>query len=63
VLFYATDFPEAGRVVETLITTSGFSPLRVGGIDHYIRIEVGGDLQEFGKLSKLVSVKQAEALI
>jgi 8-hydroxy-5-deazaflavin:NADPH oxidoreductase len=45
VLFYATDFA-AGRVVETLITASGFSPLRVGGIDQSIRIEVGGDLHE-----------------
>jgi predicted dinucleotide-binding enzyme len=63
VLFYATDFTEAGRVVETLITASGFSPLRVGGIDQSIRIEVGGDLHEFGKLNKLVSVKRAEALI
>jgi predicted dinucleotide-binding enzyme len=63
VLFYATDFPEAGRVVEKLITASGFSPVRVGGIDQSIRIEVGGDLHEFGKLGKLVSVKEAEGLI
>jgi 8-hydroxy-5-deazaflavin:NADPH oxidoreductase len=63
VLFYATDFPEAGRVIETLTTASGFSPVRVGGIDQSIRIEVGGDLHEFGKLGKLVSLKEAEALI
>jgi hypothetical protein len=53
VLFYATDFPEARRVVEGLVTASGFSPVRVGGIDQPIRIEVGGDLHEFGKLGKL----------
>jgi len=60
VLVYATDFLEAGRVVETLVTASGFFALRVGGIDQSVRSEVGDDLYEFGKL---VSVKQAEALI
>jgi 8-hydroxy-5-deazaflavin:NADPH oxidoreductase len=35
----------------------------VGGIDQSVRIEVGGDLHEFGKLNKLMSVKQAEGLI
>jgi len=44
VLFYATDYPEAGRAVAKLITASGFSPVSVGGIDQSIRIEVGGDL-------------------
>jgi predicted dinucleotide-binding enzyme len=63
VLFYATDYPEAGRAVTRLITASGFSPVRVGGLDQSIRIEVGGDLHEFGKLGKLVSAKDAEALV
>jgi predicted dinucleotide-binding enzyme len=63
VLFYATDYPEAGRVVAKLITASGYSPVSVGGIDKSIRIEVGGDLHEFGKLGKLVSAKEAESLI
>jgi predicted dinucleotide-binding enzyme len=63
VLFYATDYPKAGDIVAKLITASGFSPVRVGGIDQSIRIEVGGDLHEFGKLGKLVSVKEAEPLI
>jgi predicted dinucleotide-binding enzyme len=63
VLFYATDYPEAGRAVARLITASGFSPVRVGGLDQSIRIEVGGDLHEFGKLGKLVSAKEAEALV
>jgi predicted dinucleotide-binding enzyme len=62
-LFYATDHPEAGKVVAQLITASGFSPVSVGGIDKSIRIEVGGDLHEFGKLGKQVTEKQAEALI
>src|SRR5713101_197183 len=63
VLFYATDYPEAGKAVARLIAASGFSPVRVGGVDQSIRIEVGGDLHEFGKLGKLVSAKEAEALV
>jgi predicted dinucleotide-binding enzyme len=63
VLFYAADYPEAGNVVVQLINASGFSPVRVGGIDKSVRIEVFGDLHEFGKLGKLVSVSEAEALI
>jgi 8-hydroxy-5-deazaflavin:NADPH oxidoreductase len=60
VLFYATDYPEAGRAVAKLILASGFSPFQVGGIDRSIRIEVDGDLQEFGKL---VSVSEAQQLL
>jgi 8-hydroxy-5-deazaflavin:NADPH oxidoreductase len=63
VLFYAMDYPEAGRAVAKLITASGFSPVSVGGVDQSIRIEVGGDLHEFGRLGKLVSAKEAEALV
>lgn len=63
VLFYATDYPGAGNSVARLIEASGFSPVSVGGIDRSIRIEVGGDLHEFGKLGRLVSAKEAEALV
>ena len=63
VLFYATDFPDAGEAVAKLITASGFTPVDVGGIDQSIRIEVSGDLHEFGKLGKLVSEKEAKALL
>jgi predicted dinucleotide-binding enzyme len=63
VLFYATDHPQAGKVVANLIAASGFSPVSVGGIDKSIRIEVGGDLHEFGKLGRLVSTKEAQALV
>ncbi len=62
-LFYATDFPEAGRAVAKLITASGFAPVSVGGIAQSIRIEVGGDLHEFGKLGRLVSAQEAAALV
>ena len=63
VLFYATDFAEAGRVAAALITTSGFTPVSVGGIKQSIRIEVGGDLHEFGKLGRLISAEEAESLV
>jgi predicted dinucleotide-binding enzyme len=63
VLFYATDYPGAGDAVAALIEASGFSPVSVGGIDQSIRIEVGGDLHEFGKLGRLVSAEEAEALV
>jgi 8-hydroxy-5-deazaflavin:NADPH oxidoreductase len=63
VLFYATDDPQAGDIIAKLITASGFSPISVGGIDKSIRIEVGGDLHELGKLGKLVSAKEAESVI
>ena len=63
VLFYASDFPEAGTAVAKLIRASGFSPVSVGGISQSIRIEVGGDLHEFGKLGKLVSAKEAETIV
>ena len=32
-LFYATDYPEAGRAVAKLITASGFVPANAGGIN------------------------------
>jgi 8-hydroxy-5-deazaflavin:NADPH oxidoreductase len=63
VLFYATDYPEAGKAVSKLISASGFVPVSVGGIDQALRIEVGGDLHEFGKIGRLVSAEEAQALI
>jgi predicted dinucleotide-binding enzyme len=63
VLFYASDDRDAGNAVAELITASGFAPVRAGGIKDSIRIEVFGDLHEFGKLGKLVSAKEAGALL
>jgi|SRR5580658_9312073 predicted dinucleotide-binding enzyme len=63
VLFYASDDRDAGNKVAQLIRASGFTPIRVGGIDQSIRIEVFGDLHEFGKLGKLVTEKEATALV
>jgi len=63
VLFYATDFSEAGKAVAKLISASGFAPVSVGGIDQAVRIEAFGDLNESGKLGRLVSRGEAEALL
>lgn len=63
VLFYATDFAEAGRVAASLIEASGFAPVSIGGIDQSIRIEVGGDLHEFGPLGRFVSAAEAKSLL
>ena len=63
VLFYASDDRDAGNAVAELIKASGFAPIRIGGIDQSIRIEVFGDLHEFGKLGKLVTAKEAAALV
>ena len=63
VLFYASDDRSAGEKVAELIEASGFAPVRVGGVNQSIRIEVFGDLHEFGKLGKLVTAKEAGALV
>src|SRR5215470_6037347 len=61
VLFYASDDRDAGNTVADLIKASGFAPVRVGGIDRSIRIEVFGDLHELGKLGRLVTAREASA--
>jgi 8-hydroxy-5-deazaflavin:NADPH oxidoreductase len=63
VLFYASNDRKAGDKVADLIRASGFAPVCIGGIEQSIRIEVFGDLHEFGKLGKLVTVKEVAALV
>ncbi len=63
VLFYATDDDAINRKIEELIKDSGFEPLHIGKIDQSIRIEVFGDLHEFGGLGKTISVADANARI
>lgn len=60
VLFYATDDASINEQIEELIWDSGFEPVRVGGIDQSIRIEVFGDLHEFGALGKTVTAPEAK---
>jgi 8-hydroxy-5-deazaflavin:NADPH oxidoreductase len=63
VLFYATDDARINEQIEDLIWDSGFEPMRVGGIDQSIRIEVFGDLHEFGALGKTVTVVEAKTKV
>lgn len=60
VLFYASADKKVDATIEELIHDSGFEPLRVGGIDQSIRIEVFGDLHEFGALGKTVTLAEAK---
>jgi len=63
VLFYATDDTGINADIEQLIHDNGFEPVHVGGIDQSIRIEVFGDLHEFGALGKTVTASEAEEKI
>ena len=60
VLFYATDDTSINADIEQLIRDNGFEPVRIGGIDQSIRIEVFGDLHEFGALGKTVTLQEAK---
>jgi predicted dinucleotide-binding enzyme len=61
--FYATDDASINTEIEDLIRDSGFVPVRVGGINQSIRIEVFGDLHEFGALGKTVTLNEAKQII
>jgi 8-hydroxy-5-deazaflavin:NADPH oxidoreductase len=51
-------------VVERLIAASGFDPVKVGGVDQAIRIEMFGDLHDFGGLNgRMVTAEEARALL
>ena len=59
VLFYATDDDAAGDLVAGLIRAGGFDPVRIGGLDQSIRIEMFGDLHEYGALGRTVTRTEA----
>ena len=63
VLFYASDSTNSSQQIEELISSSGFVPFNVGGIDQSIKIEVFGDLHEFGALGKPVTLAEAKSKI
>ena len=63
VLFYAADDASAGDLVADLIRVSGYEPVRVGGLDQSIRIEMFGDLHEYGALGRAVTRSEALAAI
>jgi 8-hydroxy-5-deazaflavin:NADPH oxidoreductase len=62
-LFYAADDQAAGDLVAELIRAAGFEPVSVGGVDQSIRIEMYGDLHEFGGLGRPVTKSEALAAI
>ena len=59
VQFYAADDAAAGDLVADLIRADGFEPVRVGGLDQSIRIEMFGDLHEYGALGRVVTKSEA----
>jgi 8-hydroxy-5-deazaflavin:NADPH oxidoreductase len=59
VLFYAADDDAAGKEVADLIRIAGYEPVRVGGLDQSIRLEVFGDLHELGALGRVVTKSEA----
>lgn len=63
VQFYATDDTGINSEIEDLIRDNGFEPLRIGGINQSIRIEVFGDLHEFGALGKTITLDEAKQFI
>jgi len=58
VLFYASDDKSVNNTIEELITDNGFDPVNIGGIDQSIRMEVFGELHEFGALGKTVTLAE-----
>ena len=63
-LFYATDDEGAASTVERLITTAGFDPVKAGGLSDAGRIEVSGDLHQFGGLNGIVvDAEEARAAV
>lgn len=63
VLFYASDSTNTNQQIEDLISSSGFEPFHVGGIDQSIRIEVFGDLHEFGRIGKTVTLEEVKGIL
>jgi predicted dinucleotide-binding enzyme len=57
-LFYVTDDDRAEEDIERLIRTAGFEPVKVGGLEHLGRLEVGGDLHDL-----VVGPAEARSLI
>lgn len=63
-LYYATDDDAAGRAVASLIAEGGWAPVRAGGVNDTARIEMFGDLHQFGGLNgRLLSESEALAIV
>jgi len=62
VLFFATDNSAVAATIAELIREVGFAALKIGGLNQSIRMEVFGDLHEFGALGKTVTESEAKNL-
>jgi predicted dinucleotide-binding enzyme len=63
-LFYATDDGRAEAVAQRLITAAGFEPVKAGGVDDAIRIEMFGGLHQYGGLNgQVLTGDQARAAV
>jgi len=60
-LYYATDDRQAATAIERLISVAGFDAVKAGGVDASLRIEVFGDLHQYGGLNGKVP-DRAEAV-
>lgn len=63
VLFFAAEDASINADIEQLIRDNGFDAVYVGGIDQSIRIEVFGDLHEFGALGKTITKNEVTHLM
>ena len=63
VQFYATDDAAAGDLVAELIRADGYEPVNAGGLDQSIRLEMFGDLHEYGALGRAVTRSEALAAV
>ncbi len=61
--FYAADDAAAGDLVADLIRAGGYEPVPIGGLDQSIRIEMYGDLHEYGALGRVVTKPEALAAV
>jgi len=53
----------APAISAELIRTGGYEPVSVGGLDQSIRIEMFGDLHEYGALGRAVTKSEALAVV
>ncbi len=64
VLFHAADDHGAEATARRLIAAAGFDPVSVGGLDQAIRIEMFGDLHQYGGLDgRLVDAAEAATAV
>jgi predicted dinucleotide-binding enzyme len=58
VLFYAIDDSSIAEPIEQLIRDNGFEPVKAGGLDQSMRLEVFGNLHEFGAIGRPVTLRE-----